>query len=37
MKHLKKVYRRFRNGFREGTVAKKMIAGPAAPTAAPAK
>jgi len=30
MRHLKVVYRRFRNGFREGTVPKKRVAGAAA-------
>jgi len=34
MRHLKVVYRRFRNGFREGTVAKKRVVGAAASGAA---
>merc|ERR1711893_520442 len=34
MWHLKKVFRRFRNGFQEGTVAKKRKAGATAPSTA---
>ncbi|KAK2147452.1 hypothetical protein LSH36_552g01136 [Paralvinella palmiformis] len=29
MRHMKKVFRRFRNGFREGTVPKKVTSGAA--------
>jgi large subunit ribosomal protein L37e len=37
MRHLKTVYRKFRNGFREGTVPKKRVTGAAASGSAPSK
>lgn len=37
MRYMKKVFRRFRNGFREGTVAKKRVTGQGASAATTTK